>query len=510
MTLLKKLISNKLFLIFVFLHIIFFSINYAEWGDTYRILRASEYVRDFSYPTDEKRPPLFSIILAIRPDFVDQVFWGRVVMFSISIGFFILYSEFLNLFKLNEKAKNLALWLLVFNPIFLYWSLRIYADLPFTFITLLIFYLYMKWKTNLEGYKRPFLLGILLGLAVLTRFEGYILGLSLGFGILMQSAYDTSKKFKLLISLGTGFLVSAGFWLFYRNPFYSFYFEEPADRIYDFKTLIIFIASFLFAFGFAYAPYFFIQNINKVATQFKREPALILFIVLELSLALLWPAAIPRLLLPALPFIIVYLAKYLVEYFDNPRPINKNKFVLFLSLFIIYVVAQGLLKLQFLVLIKSFFVFVVILQPAILYFIVTKNYSKFRSVLYISMIVWSFSTIFLHKDIFKPLVKANKYTIRNVEGVIAYNDVTSVSDWYLNHSKGATGVRGVYLNMDAKKGRTYEILRQHEVDYLLITNEHNSTLEFDAKDTKYLEEIEEFRYTIRGKEFFTKLVKFVR
>ena len=53
-----------------------------------------------------------------------------------------------------------------------------------------------------------------------------------------------------------------------------------------------------------------------------------------------------------------------------------------------------------------------------------------------------------------------------------------------------------------------QILRRAKADYLLVTNEHNTTLSFETEDLDYLEEIEEFRYTIRGKEFWTRIIKF--
>ena len=88
MNLLKRTISFKkipkkfyIYVLFVLLHLLLLNVNTAEWGDSYRILRASEYIRDGSYPQDEKRPPLFSFVLALRPENVDAVLWGRVVLF---------------------------------------------------------------------------------------------------------------------------------------------------------------------------------------------------------------------------------------------------------------------------------------------------------------------------------------------------------------------------------------------------------------------------------------------
>ena len=90
-TMLKNVLKNKtvlVFLLFLLTHLLLLNVNTAEWGDSYRILRASEYIRNLNYPADEKRPPLFSVLLALRPGSVDQILWGRIFMLSVSIASF--------------------------------------------------------------------------------------------------------------------------------------------------------------------------------------------------------------------------------------------------------------------------------------------------------------------------------------------------------------------------------------------------------------------------------------
>ena len=139
---LKNTISNRIiiiFLVFFALHVCLININYAEWGDSYRILRASEFIRKGSYPQDEKRAPLYSLVLALRPSQVDQVIWGRVVMLVISSVILGVFYLLLGEFKLDKRTKELALWMAALNPVFLYWSIRIMADVPFTLLVLMVF-----------------------------------------------------------------------------------------------------------------------------------------------------------------------------------------------------------------------------------------------------------------------------------------------------------------------------------------------------------------------------------
>src|SRR3972149_10611486 len=87
MTLQPKIIFKYLpYVLFILVHFFLLNVNTAEWGDSYRILRASEFIRDGSYPEDEKRPPLYSLVLAARPAAADPVLWARGFMLLAGLG----------------------------------------------------------------------------------------------------------------------------------------------------------------------------------------------------------------------------------------------------------------------------------------------------------------------------------------------------------------------------------------------------------------------------------------
>ena len=117
--------------------------------------------------------------------------------------------------------------------------------------------------------------------------------------------------------------------------------------------------------------------------------------------------------------------------------------------------------------------------------------------------------ISLHKDIFISVKNAAEYVARNLEGKVAYNDVSSVSDFYLN-VLDTPKVSGFYYNTESKKNLTYEALRQTGADYFLITNEHNTTMELDLGSRPYLRPVKDFSYNVNGAEFFAKIVRFER
>lgn len=109
----KFLLKNK-YLLFFSLYFLFrisiLNINSAEWGDSYRILRATNYLEFGSYPEDEKRPPLFSFLLLIKL-VSDPIISSRIIMMFISflvLGFFYLLLKEIS-YKISENQRFLSL-----------------------------------------------------------------------------------------------------------------------------------------------------------------------------------------------------------------------------------------------------------------------------------------------------------------------------------------------------------------------------------------------------------------
>jgi hypothetical protein len=174
---------------------------------------------------------------------------------------------------------------------------------------------------------------------------------------------------------------------------------------------------------------------------------------------------------------------------------------------VVFIVSQYFLKQQFLVPQKWWFILLICLQIPLIITIFIKNFRLFCLALLINLFVWSMSPIYLHKDTFTSVKRAAQYVSINVTGVVAYNDVSSVSDWYINHNNTRGLVRGHYYNTESKKNLTFESLKAAGMDYLLITNEHNTTMTLDLSKRPYLEEIVDFRYNTNGKLFFAKVIK---
>ncbi len=535
MNLLRKTISFRrvplnfyALIIFFILHIVLFDVNTAEWGDSYRILRASEFIRQGSYPVEEKRPPLFSIFTALRPSSVDAVVWGRVVVFVFSLLAFLLFNELLKIYIKENKYRFLALLFFIFNPVYLYWSLRIMADIPFSFFVLLAFYISRRYSKKV--YVKFILLGFISGLSILTRFEGYLL-----FGSLMLGAFFTKKdlenlaeskksftsnlidlflkNWKALFIIGLTTLFTILPWVLYRNPFKSSYFEETSRRTYDFKMIWIYFVSIIYSFGFTSAFYFIFSRF-KIASQFLKENVdITTFIGLEMFLILLWPAAIPRLFVCLMPFFIIILTLCIKSLFVTELLSKKNKIStilipIFLLLF--YIASQYFLKLQFLITNKKVFAVLIILQIlAILFYYFKKTQLLFTTLL-ISVIIWSLSIIISHKEIYTAIKLASIYSRENLSGKIIFNDTTSVADWYINHSDPKIDLTGEKRNFLNKEDLSYNNLLVENVSYVITTNEDGVVFDDNTGKLEYLKLIKSFRYNIGSREFFANIFKFER
>lgn len=502
-------VSISIFLLFLFLHLVFFNINSAEWGDSYRILRASTYIQQGNYPEDEKRPPLYSALLATKPlESIDWVGWSRITMFVVSMVSFYVFLKLAKELLQSQNARNLALLLFSLNNVVFYWSIRIYADIFFGLLVMLGFYCFIRYK-NSAKLNYLFLTGLLGGLSILTRFEGYIFVLALASGIVFRETKHKSGLLKKLVVFLTPLALIVIPYLLYRNPFRSSYFEETQQRGLDILSVLAFLVSFLFITGFIQA--FVFVRLNSVALKKTVQDHLeiILFCVLELILIFLWPAAIPRLFVPIIPFITIYLVHHITNFFSEPTSLAQKKPAIFAIILLtaFFTLIQFKLRLQFLAPQKYVFLFLVAWQVPILFAIFKRNIKLLLVFLIPQLLLLMNTTIYLHKDLYSSVQEVSQLASNKLTGRVAYNDVNSVANWYLNYDRKSEQLSGVYTNFDDKHTLTQEYLKQEQIDYLIITNEHNTELEIDLQKRPYLEKILEKKYNRGGKMFFTWLIK---
>ncbi len=535
MNLLRKITSSKFFnlkifsfFLFIVIHIALFNVNTAEWGDSYRILRASEFIRNWTYPSNEKRPPLFSIFTALRPDFIEPVFWGRVVMLIFSILSFFLFFKLIKMYIKNQKYQFLAIMLFIFNPIYLYWSIRVMADVPFSFFVMLGFFISKKMPDN--SIKKYILLGLVSGLAILTRFEGYLFLFSLLAGVMLNELNikidfkktnhlvpvlfsQISKNWKKITILGLTALITILPWILYRNPFDSSYFGETTRRIYDLKMVWVYFVSLLFSLGFITAFYFIFRGYRTIGDFLSKNVDIALFTILELVLILLWPSAIPRLFVVLTPLFILILTKCIENELESTENVNKKRIIsslIPLFLLLVFIISQYFLRLQFLITDKILFGLLVFIQIVVIFSYLLKKKILFLTLIITSNIVWSLSIIYMHKDIYTAIKSAAIYSRDKLDGNIIYNDTASVADWYINYYNPREGLNGKKMNFMIKDELRYNSLSRKKVSYLIATNENGALFYKDIDKLEYLKLIKSFRYNIGDKELFANIYKFER
>jgi 4-amino-4-deoxy-L-arabinose transferase-like glycosyltransferase len=524
-TLFNKLFKNTpfkpiIFGIFILLHLFLLNINSAEWGDSYRILRGGENIRRLTYETKEKRPPLVSAVIALRPTNLDAVMWGRVVMLMFSLLTFVVFDKLSSLYIKDKKYQLISLLFFALNPVYLYWSIRIMADVPFSLFVLLAFYLLEKWKDNLDT-KKLVLLGLVCGLSILTRFEGYLLTFSILMGVTLLNKEFSIKVFKVktlfnmirlnfkkLLILGLTTLVLILPWLLFRSPLESKYFNEPESRVYNLNTIWIYFVSLFYLLGFTQFFYFIFINPADFIKFFKQNLGIAVFTILELILILVWPAAIPRLFISIIPFLIITFVLQLEKYYTNNQKVRSSDVIVAVFLLILYGFSQYILKLQFLVASRNLFLCVFAIQIVLTCLLLCNKKKAFLVVTILSMFVWSLSVIYLHKDLYHSIKDASEYVALNLSGRVAYDNVNGVTDWYLNRSGINKDVSGFYYPVMVKKDLDFKRIADKDVDYMLLTNEHNPDASFDIDKRPYLTLVKDFRYNVNGKDFFTLVIKF--
>jgi 4-amino-4-deoxy-L-arabinose transferase-like glycosyltransferase len=502
---LKTILYSKfpIYLLFLILHLVFFKVNLTEWGDSYRILRASTYLQRLDYPQDEKRPPFFSALLAAIPTQADATQWGRGLMLGISIISFIVFDCLSSLWIKDRRYQKLSLLLLTLNPVYFYWSLRIMADVLFALFCMLIFYLVSLW-TKKYDFGKTFLIGFITGLAILTRFEGYLLfGSVLMVAVVrvVRSRFKKEVGYLLVYALATILTILP--FLFLRNPLNSQYFGEPGGRVYNSTTIWIYLVSLMFMFGFTSAFLFIKYGVTSSWSLLKQNQEMVTFLILELVLILLWPAAIPRLFVCIVPFLIILLSLGVKSYLARKEEVSLRDLGLCLALLVTYVVSQYFLKLQFLIVVKEVFLVVVGLQLVSLILLKQKKFKLFLGTILISSGLWSVSTVLIHRNIYSAVHQAALYIEQNLKGTVVYNDTTSNLDWYINFEDPRGDLKGYYLGL--KTNETGFI--DKGANYLVVTNEEVPELVLGDRLLSNLQKIKEFRYNISGKEFYANIYK---
>lgn len=501
--------SNKLFIIFlivfVLLRILILNINYTEWGDTFRMIRGAEYLVNFDWPWDEKRWPLYSLFLVPGIIFDQPILWGRVLSLFISIGIaFYVYHFYLRFFSRDKFFATVAVIFTVTTSVFAYWSIRVMADPLFALLCIAFLFHFMsfyKSKMNAEvvsvlGFSinqtslKIFGLSIVLLMITMTRLEGLFLAAST-FGYLLLT-----KRWKDITIFAIPQVLIYLPWTLYAKVIYSGnvqndYLQEVQTFVFNLDRFIYFFVYTAFILVIPITLFFIVVGLHKFYKKRARSNKLVLlplfgFIGLELLIGFIWTPSLPRIYVPIIPFISMFLVYGIQKVkFKN----HKIKyFVVLIFSILLFGFFQYQLKLYFLG--ASKILFGLILLGSISLVMIIVLFEKFRKLILIGIIILnliiSYVVINNQKDIYKTVKKSIEYVETNniyPNSRIAYSDETGTNEWYLRKNS-------FYLNPSANisEEAQYETFKKNDVDYFIWTNEFNrgsSFFEPDENDIKY-------------------------
>lgn len=505
----KFTFKTKLILFFV-AYLIFrlaiFNVNSAEWGDSYRILRATNSLENFTYPKDEKRPPLYSAFLILIPKNFDPVEGGRLLMVIVSVITVFLFLKLLDFLSINfiDNQKIFAIFLLAYNPLFVYWSMRIYADSFFLMLSLLAFTLYYSFNKD-NNYFKLIILSIICFLGIMTRFEGYLLISAL----FLTFIFNFFKKRDVRILINLSIFLIIGFslfffavntpWTFFKNPISSSYVDEANRRLVGIYDILGFLLHLIFILGSFFSFYFILFDKKKLIDFIKNHFLLFSFLIIELMLAVIWPAAVPRLLIQVIPILIILFILGLESFEEREKT---PYFFIFPLTIVVYIVGQLLIKSQFLLTNYYFMLSLIIVSLLQTFFIYKRNLTYYKYSVALSVILWMSFFVYLHKDIYKVLNIGVTFFSKEYkkDGIIVSNDVSYLTKFYFGDN--LKYVRQIDFGIDIEKH-----LRDRNAKYLIVTNEHNPDMKFTVSKYSFLENIFEYREEINGREFFIVISK---
>lgn len=457
----KRILTIILLILFIFLRLMLFNVNKTEIGDSYNLITAAESLKHGTYPIEEKRMPLYPLLLSVGILKVEPVFWGRFLSLLLSLG--ILYLSFRIGEKLGLQKSFLLLipLLIAINPIFSYWSLRVMSDLLFLLIIELVIYSLLILNKNSVIF--ALFMGFLGGLAILTRFEGGLLVL-----LVMITMYRRTRSLKWSLIAGTASFLTILPWLYrnyllFHNPFHTAYTQEAKGYLPDLRSLGSFGIYALFLLG-PLTPVFLLEGLKSAWDEkTKGWLPLLLSGVLFYPVICYWTAALPRLFLFVLPLTSILVVKGF-ERFEVRSHWNSM-----MLCFLVWGLGVFLLPSEFLRGSMGGFILIGFVTGLCLVLM------KFRFpklsllltliILIFSQLVTSISVIARARNRSETTLKAALFA-KDLPGPVGFSDETGVSSWYLSHN-------GKYWNGDTGFLETMYWFNDEKIKYVLVTNEHD-------------------------------------
>lgn len=273
--------ENRLFFLILASGIFYTSlipITSLEW-DSYSYLLNTRFFSGNGKYIEWSRPPLFSLFIAI----MNTIFGESLILirlFSVSLSLLAIYLTYLlgkNLF--NDNIGFLSALFLSTNPIFIFWSSKIYADIPLILcMSLSLIFLYQGTK---KGLKKFFIIsGFFAGIGILIKYVGVLIYPISFFFILFS---DKKQMINLLIFGITSFLIIFPWLAFnfikFEDPFFSLKISAGQTTFYSSNILHYLITGPIYL---NFSLFFLPEIIKRVSLRKKN------YLILSLSIVIIF------------------------------------------------------------------------------------------------------------------------------------------------------------------------------------------------------------------------------
>ena len=495
---------NNLFLIFIIIYLIlrafFINVNFTEWGDTFRMIRAAEFMTHGAWPWDEKRWPAYSLLLVPGIWTQSVILWGRILSLVATLGTLYFVYKFYIKLSLDFKGLKLdyyaliAVILLAVNPTFAYWGFRVMADPVFAFLVIFYSYLFITFyqKSLKDSLKnKEIVLALLLLVITMTRLEGLFMFFgSVAFFCLAKNAKRIILYSIPQILIYFPWTVYAKF--LYQGPVSNDYLKEAETFVFNLDRFMYFFTYTGFILVLPMLVYFLIIGCLKLKNAINMQNKAIwmayvpvaLFILQEFLIGFIWTPSLPRIYTPIIPFLIL-----LTVYGFEHTSFTKNNIKPAVSIFlitIIFAILQYQEKMYFLGASKILFALIIgssLLACALIF--LNKSFTKLALVGLMFFVGLFASAVIINnqKDIYKSVLQSIYLSQAIIESqpstTFAYSDETGNTSWYLKNNVYYLDPGNEMENLDEQ----YELLTSQGVDYLIVTNEFNRGSQFlDPKD----------------------------
>ena len=472
----KNNYSWLLLVIYVITRLFLININFAEIGDSNNFLLLADQINKGIFPAFTNRLPMYPLLLSVGIRFMDGYLWGRILSLLFSIGILIMLYKITNLLFDRREIAVLACALTVLNPIFTHDSLRVYSEVVLVFFVLCSFYFFFR-----ENERSDFIyIGIFTILAVMTRFEGFIL-----LPVFLISYALRRKWMKLVYYLLICIVPFAAIWMliYFKSGILPSRFLEGLalifrPRLYD--LVPTYITNLLFMSGFPILIFWTIFGFAGFFRSFKKFAPLVLFVLFDLFVIYkVHPGT--RYFNVLVPIFSIAISSVLIMQFHK----NKLAFAGISAVSIILFVLLGLKEKSFFVFgtIYSSFITLLLSLAVFLVYLLFKHQSENRIVRYlvlsivlISLFNLSSSIIWYRRYDYYTIAQASRY-LANKSEKVAYFDESGVSAWFLRKN-------GVYFNQELSEDEQLVWLKENNIKYAIWTNEYNENGELTVLKSK--------------------------